>query len=154
MQNFPDLDRLLAEREIHRALIRVARAMDERDWAAFDDVLLPEATADLGLGLVSGRDAIVSLIRRFLDACGPTQHLLGNVLVEVAGQEATSRAYVSDMHLGLGTKSALTFSTLGDYHDRWQRVDGVWRMSHRMKLNRATLGDISLFDGPGSPPRP
>jgi hypothetical protein len=50
------------------------------------------------------------------------------------------------MHKGAGDKAHLTFSTLGDYHDQWRRVDGAWRLSHRQKFNRATLGDISIFD--------
>lgn len=140
-----NLDTLLAEREIYRAVVRLARAMDERDWSALDDILLLDATAELGMGPVSGRDNIVAFIRSFLDDCGPTQHLLGNMLIDVDGDEARSRCYVSDMHKGLGEKSHLTFSTLGDYHDTWRKVDGRWRMSHRTKLNRATLGDISVL---------
>lgn len=140
-----NLDTLLAEREIYRAIVRMARAMDERNWAALDDILLSNITADLGMGQVSGRDNIVAFIRSFLDDCGPTQHLLGNVLIDVEGDTAKSRCYVSDMHKGQGEKSHLTFSTLGDYHDTWRKVDGHWRMSHRTKINRATLGDISVL---------
>jgi hypothetical protein len=139
------LETLRAEREIQRALVTIARAMDDQDWQAFGNVLLPDATADLGQGLLTGRESIVRFIRGFLDACGPTQHLLGNVLIDVHGDTATSRAYVSDMHKGAGEKSHLTFSTLGDYHDQWRRVDGAWRLAHRHKHNRATLGDISIF---------
>jgi hypothetical protein len=142
------LETLLAEREIQRALARLARAMDERDWAAVDGLMLPEATADLGMGTISGRAEIVAFIRTFLDDCGPTQHLLGNLLVEIDGDAATSRCYVSDMHKGLGEKSHLTFSTLGDYHDTWRKVGGRWMMSHRTKLNHAHVGDIRVL-GPG-----
>jgi hypothetical protein len=142
------LDMLLAEREIYRALVRFARAMDHRDWNALDAIVLPGATADLGLGPVQGREAIVGVMRSFLDDCGPTQHLLGNVMIEVAGDSARSSCYVSDMHKGTGARAALTFSTLGEYHDRWQREGGVWRMAHRTKLNRAHIGDIGVL-GPG-----
>jgi hypothetical protein len=142
------LEMLLAEREIYRALVRFARAMDHRDWGALDAIVLPDATADLGLGLVHGREAIVHTMRDFLDDCGPTQHLLGNVMIEVDGDSAQSSCYVSDMHKGTREKAALTFSTLGEYHDKWRREDGVWRMTHRTKLNRAHIGDISVL-GPG-----
>jgi 3-phenylpropionate/cinnamic acid dioxygenase small subunit len=144
------IEMLLAEREIHRALVRFARAMDERDWAALDPLLLEEATADLGTGPLRGRAEIVSQMRSFLDDCGPTQHLLGNLLVDVDGDSATSRVYVSDMHVGQGDEAQRTFSTLGDYHDRWRRQGGVWRIAHRTKLNRAMLGDIRVL-GPGPP---
>lgn len=142
----PRIELLLAEREIQRNLVAIARAMDERDWAAFREILLPDATADLGAGRITGRDEIARFIAGFLDACGPTQHLLGNVLIDVRGDEAASRAYVSDMHKGQGAKAELTFSTLGDYHDQWRRVDGTWRLQHRTKLNRATLGDVGIFE--------
>ena len=142
------LEMLLAEREIYRALVRVARAMDERDWGALDPIVRADATADLGLGQVKGREAIVGVMRSFLDDCGPTQHLLGNVMIEVDGDSARSSCYVSDMHKGTGDKAALTFSTLGEYHDRWQREGGTWRMTHRTKLNRAHIGDIGVL-GPG-----
>ena len=67
-------------------------------------------------------DAVIGCIRHYLDKCGPTQHLLGNLLVEVDGDHATSQCYVSDMHLGTGDKAHVTFSTLGDYHDQWRRM--------------------------------
>lgn len=143
-----DLDTLIAEREIGRALYRFARAMDERDWAALDAVVAEDATADLGMGPVSGRAAIVAFMRTFLDDCGPTQHLLGNLVIDVDGDRATSRCYVSDMHKGAGDKAHLSFSTLGEYHDSWVRRDGRWRMTHRRKLNRAHLGSIEVL-GPG-----
>lgn len=136
---------LLAERDIQRALYGVARAMDERDWTALDDILTADATADLGMGEVRGRDAIVVFIRSFLDDCGPTQHLLGNLVVDVDGDRARSRCYVSDMHKGMGERAHLTFSTLGEYHDEWQRIDGRWWMVHRTKHNRAHIGDIRVL---------
>jgi len=94
------LDDLIAERAIQRQLVRFARAMDERDWGAFDALTTDDVRADFGLGEVVGRAAVVGAMRAFLDGCGPTQHLLGNVLVEVDGETARSRAYVSDMHVG------------------------------------------------------
>ncbi|WP_038170534.1 nuclear transport factor 2 family protein [Tomitella biformata] len=142
------LDALLAEREISRAVTRFARAMDDRDWAVLHEILLPDATAELGTGTLHGPAEVVALIRSYLDNCGPTQHLLGNQLIEVDGDKAVSRTYVSDMHLGVGKREGLSFCTLGDYHDQWARVDGVWRMSHRAKNMGGSLGAIEVFGGP------
>jgi hypothetical protein len=139
---------LLDEREIARALAGIARAMDERNWDAFRDLCAPQVGADLGTGALQGRDSIVALIRSFLDECGPTQHLLGNIVVEVLGERATSRSYVSDLHVGSAAKAHLTFSTLGEYQDRWQRTDGRWLLVHRTKLNRAHVGAFEVL-GPG-----
>jgi len=142
-----DMHVLLAEREISRQLIRFARAMDARDWTALDTITVDDIRADLGAGELAGRDALVANMRSFLDACGPTQHLLGNIIIEVDGDTATSEAYVSDMHLGTGERVGDTFCTLGDYHDQWRRVDGCWLMTWRRKLNRALLGNIDVLGG-------
>ncbi|MFT4824452.1 MAG: hypothetical protein ACJAUG_000481 [Halioglobus sp.] len=140
-----DLNQLLAEREIYRAMVAVARAMDERNWRAFEALAIDSISYDLGLGPGQGREAFVQTMRSFLDDCGPTQHLLGNVLIDVDGGSASSRAYVSDMHVGRGDKSQLSFRTLGDYHDQWQCVRGCWLLSHRTKINAAHLGSFEVL---------
>jgi len=144
-----NLETLFADREIQRSLSQFARAMDERDWECLATILTEDARAEMGAGPLAGRDAIIASIRRYLDVCGPTQHLLGNLLVEVDGDTARSRCYVSDMHLGAGPKAHLTFCTLGDYHDRWQKIDGRWRMVERRKHNRAHVGTLEVFE-PGA----
>jgi hypothetical protein len=144
------LEMLLAEREIGRALAAFARAMDERDWAALDGIVADDARAEFGTGPVSGRAAMVSLMRSFLDECGPTQHLLGNLAIDVEGAQARSRCYVSDLHLGSGANASLTFQTLGEYQDAWQRRDGRWWLVERTKLNRAHVGSFAVLGaGPG-----
>jgi SnoaL-like domain len=144
------LEMLLAEREIARALAAFARAMDERNWAALDRIVAEDARAEFGTGPVRGRAAIVGLMRSFLDDCGPTQHLLGNLAIDVEGAQARSRCYVSDLHLGTGANAALTFQTLGEYHDAWVLREGRWWLIERTKLNRAHLGSYAVL---GTGPR-
>lgn len=132
------------ERAIERALITLARAMDERDWATVADIVADDATSDLGTGRLEGATAVIDLIASYLDNCGVTQHLLGNILVDVDGDHAVSRAYVRDLHLSRHNPE-LTFHTLGDYHDRWERRDGRWRLVERIKDNRGTVGTLGVF---------
>jgi hypothetical protein len=139
---------LLAERDIARQLAGFARAMDARDWGALDAILAAEASADFGTGELAGRAAIVRVMRSFLDDCGPTQHLLGNLTIEVEGARARSRCYVSDLHLGTGEKSQLSFQTLGEYQDAWECRNARWWLVRRLKLNRAHLGSYAVL-GPG-----
>lgn len=140
-----ELANLIAQREIENRLIRFARAMDYKDWAAFDGLIAEDAVADMGTGLLQGRAAIVDIMRLYLERCGTTQHLLGNILVEVDGDQAISHAYVHDNHLPANGATSPTFYTLGDYHDRWKRVDGHWWMVERIKDNRANVGSMSVF---------
>ena len=134
------------ERDIERALVRFARAMDERHWGELSEILAADAVGDFGTGRLEGSAAIVELLRGYLDACGVTQHLLGNVLVDVKGDRATSRAYVQDLHLSRSNPE-LSFHTLGDYHDRWERRGGRWWLVERIKDNRGTVGTLEVFGG-------
>ncbi|GAB1811075.1 nuclear transport factor 2 family protein [Mycobacterium sp. MUNTM1] len=140
-----DLRSIADERAIERALVRLARAMDDRDWATLADIIADDAIGDSGSGRLEGSAAIIDLIRGYLDSCGPTQHLLGNVLVDVSGEAAVSVAYVHDLHLS-AREPQTTFHTLGDYRDRWERRDGAWRLVERIKRNRATVGSLQVFD--------
>jgi hypothetical protein len=102
----------------------------------------------LGTGRLRGRAAIIELIRGFLDNCGPTQHLLANVVIDLDGDTATSRAYVHDVHLGSDADASTRFYTLGDYTDTWRRrADGSWVLSERVKANRAHVGSFDVFRG-------
>ena len=140
-----DLQTLLDERAIEQQLYRFARAMDSRDWDTLAAICSPDIVAEFGTGEVRGSEAVVELIRSYLDNCGVTQHLLGNVLVSVEGDSARSEAYVADLHLSRQTESGDYFRTLGNYSDRWQRVDGDWRLAERRKDNRALMGSMDVF---------
>ncbi len=58
-------------------------------------------------------------MRSFLDHCGPTQHLIGNVVVDHTPTTATSTCYVQDLHVGRGELADQTFSARGEYRDKW-----------------------------------
>ena len=141
-----DLKTLVDERDIQRQLIRFARAMDERNWPALEAICNPDIVAEFGTGEVTGSAAVVELIRAYLDHCGPTQHLLGNILIDVNGDEATSEAYVADIHLSANADSDDYFRTLGNYMDRWVRVGDSWRLAERRKDNRALMGTMAVFN--------
>ena len=134
------------ERAIERALVLFARAMDDRDWAAMAGILSTDAEGDFGTGRMAGSAAIIELIRGFLDKCGPTQHLLGNVIIDIDGDTATSKAYIRDVHLNAAADPSQRFYTLGDYHDTWRRTgDGGWRLCERIKANKAWVGPLEIF---------
>jgi ketosteroid isomerase-like protein len=143
----PDrLQRLCDERDIQRALTLFARAMDDRDWTAMAEILADDAEGDFGTGRLYGSAAIIELIRGYLDSCGPTQHLLGNVVMDVEGDTAFSRAYIRDVHLRADADPSARFYTLGDYNDTWRKADGTWRLTERIKANRAHVGSLDTFN--------
>lgn len=142
-----DIEKLLAIREIEQGVIGFARAMDARDWDAIRLILADDATADMGTGLLEGPEAIIGLMRHFLDRCGTTQHLIGNIVVTLSGETAASQAYVHDSHLPPGDDPNEVYFTLGDYNDRWERREGRWLMVERIKHNRASAGSLEKVFG-------
>jgi hypothetical protein len=140
-----NLEMLLAEREINRKIIGFARAMDKHDWQTMESILAEDASANLGAGEISGQREIVQFIRSFLEKCGKTQHIIGNVVINIEGRTARSLAYVSDMHLGKDKNSGLTFRTMGEYNDEWVCLQGCWLLKRREKDNRATIGTMDVF---------
>lgn len=133
------------EREIYRNIVQIARAMDERAWSMIDALVVPEATGDFGNGQLNSAAEILALLRSFLDDCGPTQHLIGNVLIEVDGDTATSMSYVADVHLGTESLDGEYFRTLGDYHDSWIRTPSGWKLTRRHKRHTGTIGNIEVL---------
>lgn len=140
-----NIETLIAEREIYRQLVIFARAMDDRDWDTIQSITTGDLKAEFGMGEIQGNVAVIEFIRSFLDNCGTTQHILGNILIDVDGDKATSESYVSDMHLSKDTTKDIDFRTLGNYFDQWSKIDGSWLMTHRIKDNRATVGSLDVF---------
>jgi ketosteroid isomerase-like protein len=141
------LQTLCDEHAVTRALTLFARAMDEHDWATLSSLLAADAEGEFGTGRLHGSAAIIEMIKGFLDSCGPTQHLLGNIIVDVAGDTAVSKAYVRDIHLNSRADPSTRLYTIGDYHDTWRRgADGSWRLTERIKHNRGYVGTLDVFE--------
>lgn len=144
-----DLERLLLERELHLVLVRYARLCDERDWNAIAEVFSEDASANYGGWSLPDRAAILAMLQGNLGGCGPTQHLLGNLVVELDGiggqQTVSSRIAVRASHRGAGEKKADTYDCMGYYHDRWSRTDGGWRIAHRAMVVTLEFGSRRLL---------
>ncbi len=143
-----DLQTLLDEREITRLLGRFARILDGREWSAVSDVF----AADIGFNYGDGReqqgiDALTAQFQQFLDPCGPSQHLLGSIVITVIDDTAVSRSYVQARHQGAGGKAHLFYDSNGEYIDRWERRPEGWRIARRDARWLMQKGDPSVLYG-------
>lgn len=103
-------------------------------------------SARSGASLV-GRDAVRAQYDRVVlypeaggGATPRTRHVLGNVVVEVAGASATARCVFTVLQCVAGGPLVPVLS--GRYHDRFVRVDGTWRFSERT-VHPDLFGDLS-----------
>lgn len=135
-------------REIEAVLIRYAQLLDTKRYARLGEVFTREATAHyVGMAECSGLESIIDLVSGVLDRCGNTQHLLGNVQIDIQDDEATSSCYLQAIHVGLGDYSDRLLTVWGEYRDRLVRTPDGWRIGHRELTTLHAQGDIGLAPG-------
>ena len=141
------LQRLLDERDIAVLLATLARILDSREWARVSEVVAEDMSFDYtNSGTdVQGREALLGNFRQFLDVCGPSQHLLGSIIIEVDGDHALSRSYVQARHRSKDPADPRLFDSNGEYIDRWERRAEGWRMVHRRAIWASQSGDPSVI---------
>ena len=145
-----ELGLLLLERELERVVARYARMCDERDWGAIGEVFADDASADYGGWRLHDRDAILAMLRANLGGCGPTQHLLGNLVVDTAGGAVTSRVAVRAAHRGAGELAHTSYECMGEYHDRWTHTPAGWRIAQRRMVVGFEFGSRSVLRPPAA----
>jgi 3-phenylpropionate/cinnamic acid dioxygenase small subunit len=136
---------LLEQARINQVLLQYATLLDARNWTGLDEVFTADASVNYhGVGAFEGRPAIVGVIQGFLDKCGPTQHMIGNVRVSVDGKEASARCYLQATHAGQGSHAGKTMTVWGEYRDRLQLRQEGWRIVHRELFIQHVAGDIGV----------
>ncbi|MFK7731446.1 MAG: nuclear transport factor 2 family protein [Pseudomonadales bacterium] len=134
------------EREILNKLGEFARILDGRRWQDVSEIFSTNISFNYGDGQEQeGIDELTRNFKTYLDPCGPSQHLLGSIQLELGAKEAVTRSYVQARHQGAGDKSDLYFDSNGEYIDRWQREDAGWRIIRRDVQWAMLKGDMSVL---------
>lgn len=138
-----------AERAVREGLAQFARVLDQKQWDCLGDVFAQEITFDYGMGERAGMPALIDNMRRFLDVCGPSQHLIGSISIEVApgGVSATSRAYVQARHQRTDDHGGAVFDSNGEYIDQWALLPEGWRIVRRDAIWQTHSGDAAIIWG-------
>lgn len=146
-----DIQRLLDEREIHRAVVLYATAVDGREWELMNDVFVADVEVDFGhMTTTVGIDACVAVIRATEDKIKVSQHLLGNHAIDVDGDTATSTTKFQAQHYSPQKTGPNTYQIGGTYHDRLRRTDAGWRITHRYIEPTWYDGNAGVFSHVGS----
>ena len=121
-----------ARKQIHDALQRLARGIDRNDRDAILSAFHPGAFDDHGeyKGSCEGFADYVDMLHR--ERYVSTTHFLGNELVVMDGDKATSETYVLAV-LRFEAEGVLhDFSGHGRYLDQWERRHETWRITKRI----------------------
>jgi hypothetical protein len=124
------LQALLDKDAIRDCLMRYSRGMDRQDWETARSAYWTDAIDDHIL-YVGGPEGLFEHSASFLVGMR-TQHLLGNVLIELEDDRmARSETYyvaTHDMPTAVGRQD---FIMKGRYIDRFQKRGEEWRILHR-----------------------
>lgn len=141
-----NLQQLLDEREITRGLSEFARILDNKEWDRLGEVFAEDLCFDYGAdGEQQGMNALRENMRRYLDVCGGSQHLIGSILVDMDGDQAVSRSYVQARHQRPGDFGGAVYDSNGEYVDEWQRRPEGWRIVRRDVRWFAHYGDPAVI---------
>ncbi|WP_439533801.1 nuclear transport factor 2 family protein [Polymorphobacter sp.] len=148
------LQTLLDKQACTELVYRFARGLDRADEAMIRDVFHPDATDDHG-GFKGNVDEFCAWVMPVLKTMERTQHVIGNVLVDVAGDTARAESYFVAYHdMADAAGAPIRMTVAGRYLDRFERRGGSWRISHRQFVSDWSASDprSDIFDrSPASP---
>ena len=117
------------KQEIEDLLARYADGVNRRDIEAWATVWTEDCLYNLNGELeVNGRDAIVSLYAKSMDSVQAMYQLVHNGTVEVDGDAATGRWYVTEYRV---MDEETSVFVIGVYQDRYARTADGWKFAER-----------------------
>ena len=129
------MDRLEDRSAIAEQMFSYARATDWLETERHRDVFAVECLfASPHSGDMHGVDAVVDWMNRVLPQFEATQHQVSNISITFTGPgTADAVSYVRAWHRFVDhTKPDMVL--WGEYHDRWELIDGTWRIRERRVL--------------------
>lgn len=117
--------------DISDLLAEYCFAADDRRYADFVALFLPDGTWTTAFGAATGHAEIEALVRRLMPSFGSgprAMHITGNSVIRLAGDRAEAR---SNWLVGRNTPNGPSFDAGGLYWDELERHAGNWRFRHR-----------------------
>lgn len=140
-----ELEVLLAERAITRALHAYAHAMDYGDEAAWVDVFTEDAVFDVvevvggrRVHREEGRGDLAAYVAAYPKPPRFRKHIVVDPIIEVDGDTAKVEAYWLLLERD-DDNGRPVLSSFGHYDDRWVKQAGTWRIAHRYAEVEASI---------------
>jgi len=127
------LAELLDKYQIADLCARYAYALDQKDWSALRACFTDAPVFVHPGGRIEGVDGIVGRARGALEPLDASQHLLGNIVIDVDCDDATSICYFQAQHVRAGTPGGDTYLIAGRYADRLVRTSQGWLIAERVQ---------------------
>jgi len=124
------LQALLDKQDIYELSCNYMRGLDRLDEKLLVSVFFDDAWCDYGF--TSGSPAqFARFCIAALQSHTANQHMIGNVLIELEGDEAFGEVYFHAYHKVMGETGFEDIIIAGRYLDRYERREGVWKFAYR-----------------------
>jgi SnoaL-like domain len=125
---------LAAKQAIAELSYRYMRGLDRLDRELLASVF--HADARVNYGFFAGRAAdFVDFAMRALESHGANHHMIGQVLIELRGAQATGEIYFQAFHRIVEAGAEKDLFIAGRYVDRYALRDGAWKIAFRSEVN-------------------
>lgn len=120
---------------IRSLLHQIARGTDRFDGALLAASIHPDAVLDMGGASTMSGTAFAAALKPPAAPRPGRMHIVTNERIEVDGDTATSETYILSCQDVLADGVRKTRLRAGRYLDRFERRDGVWRLSARVLVD-------------------
>jgi len=138
----PRLQEMLDHFEIRRTLAEYCHACDRADEAMMADVYTgADSFDDHGHVKASGPDYAHIMTDLIMERTEAISHILGQSLIQVEGEAARAETFfVAFMRLpGSDGAPPRMNQLIGRFVDRLQRIDGKWKIGHRLCVRDTSM---------------
>ena len=128
-----ELQALLDREKIRDCIACLARGEDRRNAELISACYWPDSTSDYGVW-VGSFDQYLAWVVPGSPAIPVTQHVLGQTVINLAGDKASCETHVNSYHrINMGAEERDTLIG-GRYLDRFEKRGGEWRIAQRTML--------------------
>lgn len=123
----------LADRaEITDLVARYSHAVDRHDYDLLASLYAPGAIQDHGAAFCGEIDAFIAWLRPSMGSMR-TQHVVGNIIIRLFGNEAEAEVYTVNYHIIDGERP-VQFIGGGRYLDHYVKHHGRWLFARRCRV--------------------
>ncbi|MGI9286245.1 MAG: nuclear transport factor 2 family protein [Pseudomonadales bacterium] len=124
------LDQLLAKQEIYELSCRYMRGLDRLDQELLLDLFWEDGWCEYGF-FDGTPSAFMEFAITALKAHAANQHMIGNVLIDIEGDEGFGEVYFQAYHKIPAGNGFEDMIISGRYLDRYECRDGLWKFAYR-----------------------
>ena len=128
------IDEMLAKQEIYDLCCTYMRGLDRLDADLMRTVFHEDATVDYGF-FQGSADDFVEFAQNALSSHLSNHHMIGQANIRVRGDKAVGEIYFQAFHKMVIDGERQDLFVCGRYVDRYERRNGVWKMSFRSEVN-------------------